>query len=193
MGRSSLCIALVAWLLWPAAACALTLPELLETMSAVRTQRGAFIERKTIGVLDKPLEVSGTLLYRRPDFLERRNDPPADEIMTVAGDRLNIAWPSKHEQRALSLSSNPVVWAFVESIRATLAGDGAALERFYWTTLSGDLHHWSLTLEPRASGVAAYVKSIVLSGSNSSIQRVEVIEANGDRSAMEIKPLPDPG
>jgi hypothetical protein len=180
-------------LLWTGVAQALTLPELLSAMSALPEQRAEFDEQKHLAMLDKPLHASGTLLYRRPDFLEQRTNPPADEIMTVAGDRLTITWPSRQERRTLSLSANPVAWAFVESIRATLAGDRAALERFYWVTLSGEMSHWSLTLEPRASGVASYVKSITLSGKGSSIEQVDVLEANGDRSLMDIKSLSEQG
>lgn len=183
-----LACALIPWV-----AHALTLAELLGSMSAITDQRGRFVERKTLAVLDKPVEVKGTLVYRRPDFLERRNDPPADEVMTVSGDHLNVAWPSKHEKRDLTLSSNPVVWAFVESIRATLSGNGASLERFYWATLTGTLDHWTLSLEPRASGVASYVKTILLSGDHTRIRRVQVMEANGDESVMDIQPLPDRG
>jgi hypothetical protein len=180
--------ALVVWgLAGAAAGQALTLPELLKSMSTVEARQASFVEQRNISLLDKPLVISGTLSYRRPDFLERRTETPAREVMSVSGDRLTIEWPARHERRTLSLNSNPTLWVFVESIRATLAGDGATLERFYWTTLSGDVHHWTLTLEPRAASVAARVKTIILTGAGNVIGRAEVLEENGDRSVMDIK------
>jgi hypothetical protein len=169
---------------------ALTLPELLNSMATVEARQASFVEQRNISLLDKPLVISGTLSYRRPDFLERRTEAPTRELMSVSGDRLTIEWPDRHEQRTLSLNSNPTLWAFVESIRATLAGDRATLERFYWTTLSGDARRWTLTLEPRVASVAARVKSIILTGGGNVIGRVEVLEENGDRSVMDIKVAP---
>ena len=164
------------------------LRELLSGMAAVGEVRAEFVERKTLAVLDQPLLASGTLRYRRPDFLERITRGPSDERMTVTGDRLTLEWPSRHTVRTFALSANPALWATVEAIRATLAGDRAALERFYWTTLSGDERAWTLRLEPRAAGVTAWVQSILLAGGSRFITRVEVQQANGDRSVMDIRP-----
>jgi len=196
----SWCVRILSWTLRAApgflaaatAAHALTLPELLKSMSEVQAQQGRFVEQRTLSLLDKPLVITGVLSYRRPDFLQRRTDTPTRELMSVSGDRLTVEWPDRHEQRTLSLSSNPMLWAFVESIRATLAGDGPSLQRFYWASLSGDLRHWSLTLEPRSSDIAARVKSIVIGGSGSVIAHVDVLEESGDRSVMDIKPVASP-
>ncbi|MGH8751630.1 MAG: LolA-related protein, partial [Burkholderiales bacterium] len=80
----------------------------------------------------------------------------------------------------------PVAWAFVESIRATLAGDLLQLQRFYRTDFAGSRASWRLTLLPVDEQMSAYVQSIRLSGSAQRIERVETLETGGDSSVMII-------
>ena len=42
------------------------------------------------------------------------------------------------------LQDYPVLWAFVESIRSTLAGDLQSLNRFYRVELDGSERDWRL-------------------------------------------------
>jgi len=75
----------------------------------------------------------------------------------------------------------------IESIRATRAGDLAALQRHYDVQVDGTREEWSLTLKPLDSRVADYVSSIALAGSGPRVSRMVVHEAGGDRSVMEIE------
>ena len=65
----------------------------------------------------------------------------------------------------------------------------AALRRHYALQIDGSREHWTLTLRPLDSQVADYVTSVALSGSESRIARITVVETGGDRSVMEITEL----
>ena len=54
-----------------------------------------------------------------------------------------------HRTYVLRLEDYPQVVPFVESIRATLAGDRAALEHFFRIDFEGEPAHWTLLLVPR--------------------------------------------
>lgn len=165
------------------------LGDVMTAMARVPSSRAEFVETKTLALLAKPLVLTGTLRYERPGTLERIVRTPTEERMLVSGDQLTLESPAKQQKRTFALRSNPTMWAFVESIRATLAGDRATLERFYWTRVEGEAAAWVVNLEPRDSQMAEYVQQIRVFGGGDRVERIEVYESNGDRSVTRIKPL----
>ncbi|HVS26598.1 MAG TPA: LolA-related protein [Burkholderiales bacterium] len=160
------------------------LPQLMQSMAQVESSRARFTEEKHLAILTAPLTSSGTLAYSRPGFIEKQVLAPYEERMTADGDVLMIE--KKGERRSLALQNYPIAWAFVESIRATLAGDLALLQRFYRIALEGGRQEWRLTLEPLDAQMARYVQTIKIGGAENCIQSVEILETGGDRSVMAI-------
>ena len=159
---------------------------LMLQLSEVKQSRAHFVERKYLKVLKAPLELSGTLTYTRPGRLEKRTLTPKPETLTVADDRLTLENPARNERRVLKLQDYPVLWGFVESIRATLGGDIKALERFYRVELEGAPAKWQLYLVPRDSKMNEVISLIRIDGSQAHIDAIEVQETRGDRSVMKI-------
>src|SRR3984957_20565587 len=88
-----------------------------------------FIEQQFLSVLDHPVESSGELRYDAPDRLEKRPLLPHPETLVLSGGVLTV---QRGEHRhVLDLQRYPQIQPFVESIRATLAGDRSALERIF--------------------------------------------------------------
>jgi hypothetical protein len=151
----------------------------------VQHSKARFVERKYLKILDRPLELSGTLEYRAPDHLERRTLTPRPESFVVDGDRLRLE-DARGRKRNFALQDNPVLWAFVESIRSTLKGDLAQLERFYDVALDGGPRAWRLSLTPKQPRMSALISRISIGGSSGRIDTVEIHEAQGDRSIMTV-------
>lgn len=189
-------IALIATLLLfsgvPAAAAETRVPapwdieQLMRTLAQVKHAQGRFVERKHLAILDQPLEFSGTLVYTAPGRLVKTTLRPRPEIMTVDADRLVIENPSRKQRRSLSMQEYPVVWAFVESIRSTLAGDLPTLNRFYRVTLEGSASQWRLQLLPREAAMQAVLREIRIGGAGNRVRTVEIFETVGNRSEMTI-------
>jgi len=91
----------------------------------------------------------------------------------------------------LDLKQYPQVLPFIESIRATLAGDRAALERVFKVDFAGQFERWTLDLTPLDSKLARTVKAIHIEGEKDFIHTVEIREADGDRSLMTISAAAD--
>jgi outer membrane lipoprotein-sorting protein len=179
-------IALALALAGPArAAHAWGLEQLMIELGRVQHAKARFVERKYLEVLTKPLELAGTLEYSAPDRLERRTLSPKPESFVVDGDRLTLE-DARGRRRSFALQDNPVLWAFVESIRSTLKGDLAALERFYAVSLHGGREDWQLVLEPKERRMSAIVSSIRIGGRDGKIGSIEIRETRGDRSEMTI-------
>ena len=161
---------------------------IMSDLQRVKTSQNKFVERKYLRMLSQPLESSGTLIYVAPDHLEKNTERPQPETLVVDGQSLVIGGDPGGQARTLALPDNPEIWALVEGIRATLAGDLPGLSRFYAVNLQGNVTDWKLRLEPRDTRVQAMVKSMVMSGHNGQLDSIETFEADGDRSVMTVLP-----
>lgn len=181
------CLLAAALLALPAAAqeAGWDVAKLMRELGQVKRTQARFVERKYMKVLKAPLESSGTLTYAAPDRLEKRTLKPKPELLAIAGDSLTIE-TREGKRHTLRLQDYPVLWAFVESIRATLGGDQATLERFYATEVEGGPARWQLYLVPRERSMRQVISQIRIGGGNARIELIEVQETKGDRSVMRI-------
>lgn len=143
-----------------------------------------FVEKKFIALLDRPVESSGELLYEAPDRLEKRTLKPKPESLVLDGGTVSAQRGRRHY--VVDLRQYPQVLPFIESIRATLAGDRAALERVFKVDFSGSFHQWQLGLVPLDAQLRKTVKEIHIGGEKDVIHSVEILEADGDRSLLTI-------
>jgi hypothetical protein len=143
-----------------------------------------FVEHKFLAVLDRPLESSGELLYDAPDRLEKRTLKPKIESLLLEGGVLTAQ--RGRRKYVLNLRDYPQVVPFIESIRATLAGDRPALERVFSLAFNGAFAKWQLLLVPLDAKLAGSVSRIRIDGALDTLQAVEIQEADGDRSVLTI-------
>lgn len=162
-------------------------PELEQVMTALAArQQGhvTYTERQYLAVLDRPLESSGELLYDAPDRLEKRTLKPKAESLVL--ERGVVTVKRGRRKTVLDLREYPQIMPFVESIRATLAGDRTALERVFSLTFTGSFDDWALALVPLDAKLAGTVRQVLLQGRRDEIQVIETRIADGDRSVLTI-------
>jgi hypothetical protein len=161
------------------------LDELMRLLARRQHGRVEFIEQQFLSILDHPLESSGELRYDAPDRLEKRTLLPRPETLVLSGAVLTV---ERGEHRhVLDLQRYPQIQPFIESIRATLAGDRSALERIFHVAFAGSVERWSLTLVPLDPQLARTVKQVQIDGSRDQLSRVEIRQADGDRSLMTLR------
>ena len=188
------------WLWAPCAAIALTLPaahaasgdlqELMRLLAARRHGQVDFVEQHFLRVLKRPVESYGVMTYDAPRRLEKRTVEPRPESLVLDGEELTIE--RKGHTHVLDLAAYPSMLPFIESLRATLAGDLPALARVFDVDFSGTLERWTLTLSPRDSKVSKTVSQVRIDGSRDALLKVEILEADGDRSLMTLRDHPAP-
>jgi hypothetical protein len=161
----------------------------LDTVMSLLAQRQhgrvEFVEQKFLSILDHPIESSGELLYDAPDRLQKRTLLPRAETLLLDGSVLTMERGG--HRRVLDLHRYPQIQPFVESIRATLAGDRAALERVFHVEFAGGVRRWSLTLAPLDRQLQRTIKQVQIDGSQDQLQRVEIRQTDGDRSLMTLR------
>jgi hypothetical protein len=171
------------------AAAAQTTPafdELLKLLAARRHGHVTFTEVQRLAMLDRPLQSSGELLYEAPDRLEKRTLKPKAQTLILEHGVLTAR--RGRRTHVMELRDYPQVVPFVESIRATLAGDRAALERFFRVQFDGTLGAWTLLLVPVDATLAGAVQDIRIEGERDVIRTVEIRQSDGDRSLLNIGP-----
>ena len=160
------------------------LDALMHELAARPSGHVTFTEVQHLAVLDRPLESSGELLYEAPDRLEKRTLSPRPETLVLAHGTLSATRGKR--TRTLDLAAYPQLAPLVEGLRATLAGDRAALERLFSVRLDQDLLRWTLALAPRDAASARLVREVRISGEQADVKTVEVLQADGDRSLLTI-------
>ena len=148
--------------------------------------RVEFIEQHFLAVLKRPIESSGEMRYDAPDRLEKRTLKPRIETLVLTGDVLTVE--RAHSRRVMDLHAYPQVLPFIESIRATLAGDRGALERVFRVDFTGSVSRWTLTLVPLESKVKQSVSQVRIDGAGDQLLKVEIRQPDGDRSLMTLRP-----
>ena len=183
-------VALLLAALSPAALAAWDLQQLMDSLAQTKSGRATFVEKKSIALLDKPVESSGELLYTAPDRLEKRTLKPKPESMVVNGGELVIERGKQKYQ--LRLQAYPELAAFIDSIRGTLAGDRNALERNYRLSLEGTAERWTLQLQPIDPKMQAVIQRIRIMGVRDQLRSIDIAQADGDSSTMTIEQVAAP-
>ena len=158
----------------------------MHDLAQVKQAKATFVERKFLSILKTPLVYTGTLAYSAPGHLEKSTLLPKPESLVLDQNILVVQSGESHQKRTLSLPDYPVVWAFVESFRSTLAGDIATLNHFYSVRLEGQPGQWLLILRPVDARMKNLVSEIRISGSMEQIGTIEIRESGGDHSVMSI-------
>ncbi|MGC2948914.1 outer membrane lipoprotein carrier protein LolA [Burkholderia ambifaria] len=165
-----------------------TLDRLMSTLAQHKSGRATFTETKTLSIAAQPLESSGELVFVAPDHLEKHTLSPKPEHLVVDGDMLTVE--RNNRKFTLALARYPELGAFIDSIRATLAGNRYALEQVYKVALAGRGDDWTLTLTPLDSRMLKVISTITLDGTRDVLRSVAIRQADGDHSTMHLQPVP---
>jgi hypothetical protein len=166
------------------------LPQVMRLLAARRHGQVDFVEQHFLSVLKRPVESYGVMIYDAPNRLEKRTVEPRPEDLVLDGNELTVE--RKGRTHVLDLAAYPSILPFIESLRATLAGDLPALEPVFDVDFAGNLDRWTLSLSPRDSKVSKIVSRVRIDGSRDVLLKVEILEANGDRSLMTLRDHPAP-
>lgn len=169
------------------ASAAFDIGQLMGDLARHKGGKAKFVEKKYFAILDKPVVSTGEMTYTAPDRLEKRTLTPKVETLLLDKDILSIE--RDKQKLSINLANQPEALAFVDSIRGTLSGNRAALEKNYALHLAGNADKWVLTLLPSDQKIASLVQRITVSGSKNQVRVIEYLQADGDRSVLNIDPV----
>ncbi len=157
------------------------LSDLLGRFAAIQAMQAHFSEEKYMALLAVPLKSEGTLYYAKPRLLARHTEKPQKGSLVLRGDQLTFG--DAAHQESLSLDAQPAVRVLIDTFVSVLSGDGAGLQKL------ADLKVESLAdggfrihVTPKDPGVLRIVKSMSFEGKGPVLSRMELLDANGDRT-----------
>lgn len=170
---------LLGWLITPGWAVAWGLDELFAGLAAQPRSEVHFVEERHDQLLGLPLRSEGILRYQAPDYLSKTIERGGEGSYEFSAGQLRIE--RRGAQHELALDSHPLLLAISTALRATLAGDRAALEQYFELRLAGQHDDWQLRLHPLDGAVARVLREIHIQGADARILRIESEERSGDR------------
>ncbi len=174
---------LIAGAAWPAPA--FDLARLMQLLSESPSSEVRYVEKKYSALLSEPVVSSGTLVYRRPDVVEKNVAVPRPESFRIAGREITLT--RNGTRRRMNLSSEPLLAAFAASLRGVLSGDAKQLGEYFRLALEGTESDWKLGMLPIDEEIARYVTRIVVAGRGGRVRQIEVFESSGDRSVLTVE------
>jgi len=175
----------------PARAQAEDLDRLFALFAGQGERRKTFIERRYSVLFRSPPEQRGTLFFKPPALLERDVVSPRREKVRIDADSVTLRTEGddgKTIERKAALATIPQLANLVLTIRATLAGDLAALRRLYFVTLKDPLPRWRVEMTPIEEPAAGGVTTITMAGDRADVQRIQFTETTGDRTELLLSP-----
>jgi hypothetical protein len=161
------------------------LAALMRSLATVQSASGTFTQTVTMALLKAPLHSSGTLRYVAPDYLRQTVLAPSREDFILQKDKVTLTTDGQTHE--FTLSQAPQLAVLVEGVRATLAGDEAALDSRYTIALSGGPTDWQLLLRPRDPALTRILSWLSLRGSGARVTEIDTGGAHGDLTRMTVQ------
>jgi hypothetical protein len=160
------------------------LDSVLEALAVRHHHHALYSERIESALFKQPLVTSGELYFDAPDRLEKKTLLQAPVDLLVEGDVVTIV--RGVHRTTMRLSDNPQLSPLLDGIRATLAGDRAALERAFQLAFNVEGSGWALTLQPLPAESKPLYKRIQIHGVGGTVQSVSLERASGERTTMTL-------
>lgn len=153
--------------------------------------RGDFTQSKYLAELDQPLVSSGHFVVARGHGLIWQVEKPVKTTLVIGQTQLV---QSNNGQETLRIDANqqPGLNVVAALLLAVFQADVARLRDFFDVDSHSEKDHWTLQLKPKSAAVAKFISSLTIDGGES-INRIEIDEAGGDRSVIQLRnATPDP-
>lgn len=177
-------IAFFCLLCCPSAWAADCMEEIRQRVGTPEMVRGQFEQSKQIAALERPLRSSGDFLMARNRGVLWRTRKPFPQVLKLTQHDI-IQEQNGKVRFQLSAEREPAVQVINQALFALFAGDFAALEQSFSSTCKTEGGRWWVVMQPTASALARIFKEIRLEGANT-VQRIELLEASGDRTEMRF-------
>lgn len=163
-----------------------SLATLMADMAKIKSRSAHFSEIKHLSIMTQPVNSSGKLLYKAPDYIERRIEKPAAGYFISEKTSIRIKNPGQKKEIKVVSYQFPAIEAFVEAMRGILSGNLKTLKKNFDVKLSGSRANWTMELTPQDEEMLDYVEKLKFQGKGTKLFKVDTLSSNGDRSIVNI-------
>jgi hypothetical protein len=163
------------------------LSEVMGKLANVKVAKAEFTETRYLKLLIAPVQSTGVLTYTAPDKFEKLTLKPVEEKMTIAKHLVTLEEPAKGRKNTITPNSFPALSALIDALRGALSGNATLLAETFKIKIEGAASQWKLTLIPKEAVQYGYIHKITVSGKQDTLDSMEVLQADGDRSVLSMK------
>ncbi|MDI4635506.1 outer membrane lipoprotein carrier protein LolA [Pelomonas sp. V22] len=186
MKRRSL---LIATLLPAAAASVMAAPDLAQSVRERLQQpewlRGDFTQTKRVPGFAKPLVSSGNFVAARGRGVLWRTLKPFASELRLTQNEIRASQGGQTSMR-LDASREPAVRLITTLMFALLNGDVSSLAELFELSGGAQGASWQLSLVPKRGPLQQVLKKVEVEG-DGFVRRIQLYEANGDESLIQIQ------
>lgn len=157
-----------------------------EIITGAPDHRAAFIEERRLLLLTEPVQLQGTLLFRKPDRLEKHTLSPQREDLVVDGEWVTVSLPDQNTEMRFNMADDPLLHGLLFSLQSLLNGEPGRLTGIFTVEAWGSAKAWTLRLKPSGRELAERVQVIRVTGETHWIRTIELWETTGDYLIMTI-------
>lgn len=139
--------------------------------------------------LDAPVISRGTL-QSVPPMLEKKSLAPTSQTWRLYPDHME--WSEGNETRVVQYVKQPKLGALSNAIRGVVFGDLNDISSDFKLTLEGGPESWRLRLTPATRELSDLLKQLEFQGTGAWIDKIIVIEAQGDTTTTVLSRTPAP-
>ncbi len=151
--------------------------------------RGTFTQKKHLTELEQPLLSTGRFVVARGRGLIWQIEQPVSAELVITGEQM-VQRSDGHEVARISNDEQPALGVVAAVLLAVFQADLDRLQQFFEIeTQTRDGGAWTMKLRPTASGVREFIGGVRIEGA-ANIERIEIRQASGDRSVIELRTAP---
>jgi outer membrane lipoprotein-sorting protein len=167
-----------------------TLESVLAEFAKVSALSAHFREEKRMALLSVPLISEGDIYYERPRRLARHTKVPAASSVVLDGAELSFG-DAQHRE-SMGVDAHPALRVLVDTFVSVLSGAKERLLAMADVKLEKvGARGFKILVTPKEPNVLKLVKSMTFEGEGSALTKMELLDANGDRSVTtfsSVKP-----
>jgi len=147
--------------------------------------RADFEQIKRIADLERPVVANGRLLVWGDAGVMWQIEQPVKMAIVLRED-VTIQVDASGQRKTQQAKSDVAAARLGRVLGALLHGDTAGLEQWFEIAARVEAKGWTIALTPRRGAMAAFLKSMHVSG-DKYVQAVSIEEANGDSTSITFR------
>jgi len=161
--------------------------EIARVAAAVKTMECDFVQTKQLKLLNDKLVSKGRMYYHQSDRLRWEYLSPYTYTFILNGNKILLKNARKSD--VIDTNQNKIFREIARMMMSSVVGDCLSNEKDFKSSIATTPTEWVATLEPKRKDMRQMFRQIILhfNRSKSMVSCVELIEAKGDKTIIELK------
>ena len=156
-----------------------------EELSKTKALKSKFTQSKKIKVLKRPLKSSGRLVFERSTGVFWELQKPFKSTIIIDKEKLT-AIDDDGKKTIIKAEEKPMLYGFTKIFLAIFSGNTDELKEHFEIYYAKESDEWQIGLIPKSSGLQKVLSKILLTDTESTVNKITLWEENGDLTNIEF-------